>query len=72
MFIQSQQYKEENYGPKRCQGNNETLPEGITGEADIDAVLAIETGYSISKRDTEYIEDVLKNSRRMQMKLIII
>ena len=32
----------------------------LAGEADIDAVLAIETGYSISKRDTEYIEDVLK------------
>ena len=35
----------------------------LAGEADIDAVLAIETGYSISKRDTEYIEDVLKKSK---------
>ena len=49
MFIQSQQYKEENYGPKRCQGNcNETFyQKELAGEADIDAVLAIETGYSI-------------------------
>lgn len=32
----------------------------LAGEADIDSVLSLETGYSLNERDTMYIEDLLK------------